>query len=69
LAAAKALGLPQQAAAVAIMTGRQESALLVLANPAVPGSGDYPQQGSGATTTASGCSSSAPAKAVAVSGS
>jgi hypothetical protein len=32
---------------VAIMTGRQESALLVLANPAVPGSGDYPHQGSG----------------------
>ncbi len=29
------------------MTGRQESALLVLANPAVPGSGDYPHQGSG----------------------
>ena len=47
VAAAKALGLPQQAAAVAIMTGRQESALLVLANPAVPGSGDYPHQGSG----------------------
>jgi len=47
VAAAKALGLPQQAAAVAIMTGRQESALLVLADPAVPGSGDYPHQGSG----------------------
>ncbi len=31
VAAAKALGLPQQATAVAIMTGRQESALLVLA--------------------------------------
>jgi len=47
VAAAKALGLPQQAAAIAIMTGRQESALLVLANPAVPGSGDYPHQGNG----------------------
>jgi len=39
--------LQPQAAAAAIMTGRQESALLVLANPAVPGSGDYPHQGSG----------------------
>ena len=69
VAAAKALGLPQQAAAVAIMTGRQESALLVLANPAVPGSGDYPHQGSGSDHDSVGCSSNAPARAGAVSGS
>jgi len=47
VAAAKALGLPRQAAAIAVMTGRQESGLLVLANPAVPGSTDHPHQGSG----------------------
>jgi len=47
VAAAKALGLPRQAAAIAVMTGRQESGLLVLANPAVPGSADHPHQGSG----------------------
>ncbi len=47
VAAAKALGLSRQAAAIAVMTGRQESGLLVLANPAVPGSSDHPHQGSG----------------------
>ena len=47
VAAAKALGLPRQAAVIAVMTGRQESGLLVLANPAVPGSTDHPHQGSG----------------------
>ena len=47
VAAAKALGLPREAAAIAVMTGRQESRLLVLANPAVPGSTDHPHQGSG----------------------
>ncbi len=36
LAATKALGLPQQAGAMAIMTAYQESKLLVLANPKVP---------------------------------
>jgi len=68
VAAAKALGLPQ-AAAVAIMTGRQESALLVLANPAVPVSGDHPHQGSGSDHDSRGCSSSDPARAGAVLGS
>jgi len=47
VAAAKALGLSREAAAIAVMTGRQESGLLVLANPAVPGSSDHPHQGSG----------------------
>jgi len=47
VAAAKALGLSRHAAAIAVMTSRQESGLLVLANPAVPGSSDHPHQGSG----------------------
>jgi len=62
VAAAKALGLPQQAAAVAIMTGRQESALLVLPNPAVPGSGDYPHQGSGSGHDSAGLSQQRPSQ-------
>ncbi len=47
LAATKALGLPQQAGAVAVMTAYQESKLLVLANPKVPESLSYPHQGTG----------------------
>ena len=47
VAASKTLGLPQQAAAIGIMTARQETALLVLANPTVVGSDSYPHQGAG----------------------
>jgi hypothetical protein len=47
IAAAKALGMPQPAAVVGIMTAYQESKLLVLANPTVPASLDYPHQGVG----------------------
>jgi hypothetical protein len=48
IASAKALGLPQVAAVIGIMTAYQESKLLVLANPTVPASLDYPYQGTGA---------------------
>lgn len=47
LAATKALGMPQQAGVVAVMTAYQESKLLVLANPTVPESLSYPHQGEG----------------------
>lgn len=47
VAATKAVGLPQQAAAIGVMTARQESSLLVLANPSVPDSESYPHQGDG----------------------
>ena len=47
IAAAKALGMPQQAGVVGIMTAYQESKLLVLANPTVPDSLAYPHQGEG----------------------
>lgn len=47
LAATKALELPQQAGAIAVMTAYQESKLLVLANPTVPESLNYPHQGTG----------------------
>ena len=47
VAASKALGLSQQAAAIGIMTAQQESGLLVLANPTVVGSDGYPHQGAG----------------------
>ena len=47
LAAAKALGMDQRAGVVATMTAYQESTLLVLANPTVPGSLSYPHQGEG----------------------
>lgn len=47
VAAAKALGLPQQAAAVGVMTARQESSLEDLANPSVPASEALPHQGEG----------------------
>ncbi len=45
--AAKALALPPQAGVIAIMTAYQESKLLVLANPTVPQSLNYPHQGQG----------------------
>ena len=45
--ATKALGMPQRAAAVALMTARQESGLRNLANPTVVGSDSYPHQGTG----------------------
>ena len=47
VAAAKALGMAQEAAGVGIMTAYQESKLLVLANPTVPASLDYQHQGAG----------------------
>ncbi len=47
IAAAKALGLPQQAGVIGVMTAYQESKLLVLANPTVPESLDHPHQGEG----------------------
>lgn len=47
VAATKALGMGQQAGVVAVMTAYQESKLLVLANPAVPESLNYPHQGLG----------------------
>ena len=47
LAAAKALGMDQQAGVIALMTAYQESRLLVLANPTVPESLSYPHQGEG----------------------
>ena len=47
LAAAKALGMGQPAGVIALMTAYQESKLLVLANPAVPESLNYPHQGEG----------------------
>lgn len=47
IAAAKALHLPQQAAAIAVMTAKQESDLTDLANPTVPASLTLPHQGEG----------------------
>ena len=47
VAISKAAGLPEQAAAIAVMTSQQESSLRVLANPIVPGSQNYPHQGTG----------------------
>lgn len=47
LAATKALGMPQQAGVIGVMTAYQESKLLVLANPTVPESLTYPHQGEG----------------------
>lgn len=41
-------GLPDQAMVIAIATAMQESALRVLANPAVPDSYDFPHDGEGA---------------------
>ncbi len=47
LASAQALGMPQQAGVIAVMTAYQESKLLVLANPRVPESLALPHQGVG----------------------
>lgn len=47
VAAAKTLGMPQEASAVGIMAAYQESRLLVLANPTVPESLAYAHQGVG----------------------
>jgi hypothetical protein len=47
LGSAKALGMPQQAGVIAIMTAYQESKLLVLGNPSVPESLALPYQGLG----------------------
>ncbi len=45
--AAKALNMPREAGVIGIMTAYQESKLLVLANPTVPESLNYPHQGEG----------------------
>lgn len=47
VAAAKGMGLPRQAASIAVMTALQESSLLNLANTSVPASRSLPNQGSG----------------------
>ncbi len=47
LASAQALGMPQQAGVIAVMTAYQESKLLVLANPSLPQSLALPHQGVG----------------------
>ena len=47
VAATKALGMPVQAATIAIMVGQQESQLANLANPAVPASLLLPHEGKG----------------------
>jgi hypothetical protein len=45
--AGKEMGLPRRAFVVAIATALQESNLRVLANPAIPGSMNHPNQGVG----------------------
>jgi hypothetical protein len=45
--AGRQMGLPSRAFVVAIATALQESNLRILANPAVPGSLDHPNQGVG----------------------
>ena len=54
VAATKALGMDQHAAAIAIMVARQESTLANLANPTVPASLAYPHEGLGSNADSLG---------------